>query len=114
MSCRSALTAHRLSTVSVPEAESTAMTWGHLGASEDGNVLQVGLPGVPKPGGLDSAQLDPPPQLVEDEGGQGLALHILRDDQQRPLGLNHALQYREQGLQPAASPCKSFLIQVTV
>ena len=44
MSCRLALTAHSLTPLSVPEAESTRpRNHGHLGASEDGHVLQVGL-----------------------------------------------------------------------
>ena len=38
---------------------------------------------------------------------KALALHTLCDDQQRPLGLDHALHHREQGLQPAASPGES-------
>ena len=47
-----------------------------------------------------SSDLEPCPQLVDDEGGQRLALHVLGDDQQRPLGLDNLLEDREQGLQP--------------
>ena len=69
----------------------------HLTACEDGNVLQVVLAAVAEAWGLDGAGLDTSAELVDDEGGEGLALHILSDDQQRPLALHHRLQHWKQG-----------------
>ena len=70
------------------------LKWGaHLAAGEDSNVLEVVLAAVAKAGGLDSAGLDARSQLVDDEGGQGLTLHILGNNEQGLLGLDHSLQY---------------------
>ncbi|MFG0283549.1 MAG: chaperonin GroEL, partial [Phycisphaerales bacterium JB039] len=46
-------------------------------AGEDGDVLHHGLAAVTEAGGLDSADLEHAAELVDHEGGEGLALDIL-------------------------------------
>src|SRR3546814_12739843 len=48
---------------------------------------------------LDRRNLQPPAQLVYDQGGEGLAFDILGDDEERTAGLNDGLKDREQRLQ---------------
>ena len=54
-----------------------------LAAGEDGDVLQHGLAALAEAGGLDGHALERAPDLVDDQGGQGLALDVLGDDHQR-------------------------------
>ena len=67
-----------------------------LAAGEDGDVLQHGLAAVAVAGGLDGADVEDAAQLVDHQRRQGLALDVLGDDQQRPLGLGDLLQQRDQ------------------
>ena len=54
-----------------------------LAAGEDGDVLQHGLAAVAEPGGLHRDGLERAADLVDDQRGQGLALDVLGDDDQR-------------------------------
>ncbi len=63
----------------------------HLGAGEDGHILQHGLAAVAEAGSLDGAGLEGATDVVEDQGRQGLAVNILGDDQQRLAGLHDEL-----------------------
>ena len=54
----------------------------HLAAGEDGDVLEHGLAAVAEARGLDGADLQGAAQLVDHQGGQGLALDVLGDDQE--------------------------------
>src|SRR5690606_14166371 len=71
----------------------------HLAAGQDGDVLQHGLAAVAEARSLDGRDLEAAAQAVDHERGQGFALDVLGDDQQRTLGLNDALQDRQDGLQ---------------
>jgi hypothetical protein len=55
----------------------------------------------PKPGRLDRTHLQGAAQLVHHQGGQGLALHVLGDDQQGLAHLGHLLQKGQQVLHVA-------------
>ena len=68
-------------------------------AGQDRNVLEHRLAAVAEAWRLHRGRLEPASQLVDDECGQSLALDLLGDDQQRPAGLNHALQQRQHRLQ---------------
>ena len=70
-----------------------------LAAGEDGDVLEHGLAAVAEAGGLDRGDLEPAAQLVDDEGGERLAFHVLGHDQQRLAGLHDRLQHRQHRLQ---------------
>jgi hypothetical protein len=54
-----------------------------LTAGEDGDVLEHRLAAVTEAGSLDGDRLEGATDLVDDQGGQGLALDVLGDDQQR-------------------------------
>jgi len=73
----------------------------YLASCEGGNVLQVRLAVVTKSRRLDGRQLDTAAQLVHYERCQGLRLHVLSNDQQRPLRLDHVFQDGQDGGQPA-------------
>src|SRR5712691_9596090 len=49
---------------------------------------------------LHRRDLEAAAQLVDDERGERLALHVLGDDEQRLAGLHHRLKQREELLQP--------------
>ena len=53
----------------------------------------------PKPGALTAHDVERAADLVDDERGQGLALDLLGDDQERLAALGHGLEEREQVLQ---------------
>lgn len=76
----------------------------HRAAGQHRQVLQIPLAVVAEAGRLHSAQLGAGPQLVDDEGGQHLALHVLRHDEQAVVGLQDLLQQRDDGRQPATQP----------
>ena len=59
---------------------------------------QHGLAAVAVAGRLDRRDLQRAAQLVHHQGGQGLALDVLGDDQQRRALLGHLLQQGEQVL----------------
>src|SRR3712207_1021659 len=65
---------------------------------EDGDVLEHGLATVTEAGGLDGDRLEGAADLVDDQGGQGLALDVLGDDDERLAALHDLLQNREQVL----------------
>ena len=54
-----------------------------LAAGEDGHVLEHRLAPLAEAGGLDGDRLERAADLVDDEGGEGLALDVLGDDHQR-------------------------------
>ena len=72
-----------------------------LAAGEDGHVGQHRLAALAEAGGLDGDRVERAADLVDDEGGQGLALDVLGDDQQRLAGLHDLLEHREQVLDRA-------------
>ena len=55
-----------------------------LAAGEDGHVLEHRLAALAEAGSLDGDALEGAPDLVDDQGGEGLALDVLGDDHQRP------------------------------
>ena len=63
-----------------------------LATGEDGDVGEHGLATVTEARGLDGDGLEGATDLVDDETGQGLALDVLGDDQQRLAGLHDLLQ----------------------
>src|SRR4029078_12056722 len=63
-----------------------------LAAREDGDVLQHSLAAVTEARRLDGDGLEGAAQLVDDDGGERLALDILGHDEQRPAGLDDLLQ----------------------
>src|ERR1700690_4269474 len=67
-----------------------------LAPREDRDVLEDRLAPVAKAGGLDGHDVERPADLVDDERGQGLALDLLRDDEERLAALGHRLEEREQ------------------
>src|ERR1700757_385803 len=71
-----------------------------LTAGEDRDVLEHGLAAVAEAGGFDGGNLESAAELVDDEGGERLALHVLGHDQQRLAGLDDRLEHGEHRLQP--------------
>ena len=69
-----------------------------LAAGEDRHVLEHRLAAVAEPGGLDGDGGERAAELVDHERGQGLALDVLGDDQQRLAGLHELLEHRQQVL----------------
>src|SRR5690606_21171799 len=69
-----------------------------LAAGQHGDVAEHGLAAVTEAGGLDGDRLEGPADLVHDQGRQGLALHVLGDDQQRLARLHDLLEDRQQVL----------------
>ena len=67
-----------------------------LATGEDGEVLQHGLAALAEAGGLDRDRLERAPDLVDDQGGEGLALDVLGDDHQRLGRLHDLLEHRQQ------------------
>ncbi|OPZ82387.1 MAG: hypothetical protein BWY77_00190 [bacterium ADurb.Bin431] len=70
-------------------------------AGEDGDVFEHGLAAIAETGGLDCGDAQGAAQLVDHQGGEGLALDILGDDQHRTAGLGHLLEDRQQILHGA-------------
>ena len=68
-----------------------------LAAGEDGDVLEHGLAALAEAGGLDGHRVERAADLVDDERGQGLALDVLGDDQQRLARLHDLLEHRDAG-----------------
>src|SRR4029450_195699 len=66
---------------------------------QDRDVLGHGLPTAPEAGPLDGGDLEPAAQLVDDQGGQRLALDLLSDDEQRPARRGPQLEQGQQRLQ---------------
>ncbi len=75
-----------------------ASSLDHAATGQDGDVLEHGLAAVAEAGRLHRGDLQGAAQLVDDQGGQGLALDVLGDDQQRTAHLRDLLQDRQQVL----------------
>ena len=69
-----------------------------LAAGQDGDVFEHGLAAVAVAGGLHRGATEGAAELVDDQGGQRLALDVLGDDQQRLAGLGDLLQDRDEVL----------------
>ena len=93
------LDAHRLGLAELVERDvlqlEAQVLADELAAGQDGDVAEHGLAAVAEARGLDGADLQNAAQLVDDQGRQRLALHILGDDQQRLAGLRDLLQQRQ-------------------
>src|SRR5699024_1346121 len=72
-----------------------------LAAGEDRDVGEHRLAAVTEARGLDGDGLESALELVDDEGGQRLALEVLGDDQQRPVRLHDLLEDGQQLLDVA-------------
>src|SRR6185312_7506197 len=70
----------------------------HLATGEDRDVGEHRLAAVTEARGLDGDRAEGAPDLVDDQGGQGLALDVLGDDDERLAPLHDLLQQREQVL----------------
>ena len=57
----------------------------HLGAGQDGDILQHGLAAVAKAGGFDGQDIEHAAQFVQHQGRQGFAVDVLGDDHQVAL-----------------------------
>src|SRR6185437_13672901 len=66
-----------------------------LSTGEDGDVTEHGLAAVAEAGGLDRDGPEQPAHLVDHQGGQGLAVDVLGDDQQGLAGLHDLVEQRE-------------------
>jgi hypothetical protein len=73
----------------------------HLAASQDGDVLEHGLPAVAEARGLHRDALERAADLVDDERRERLALDVLGDHDERPARLGDLLEDREQILHVA-------------
>src|SRR5262249_48681958 len=71
-----------------------------LAAGEDRDVLQHGLAAIAEARRLDGRDLEAAAQLVDDEGGERFAFHVLGDDDERLAGLHHGFEQRQELLQP--------------
>src|SRR4029453_10905866 len=69
-----------------------------LATGEDGDVGELCLAAVTEARSLDGYGLEGATDLVDDQGGQGLALDVFSDDQQRLVGLHDLLQDRDEFL----------------
>src|ERR1017187_5290936 len=67
-----------------------------LAAGQDGDVLQHGLAAIAEARSLDGRNLEAATQAVDDEGGEGFAFDVFRDDNQRLAGLHHGFEQRQQ------------------
>ena len=67
----------------------------HGAAGENGEVVEDGLPVVPKAGGLDSSDVDAALDPIQDEVGQRFALDVFCDDEQRAFLLDGVLEVFE-------------------
>src|SRR5665213_247682 len=67
-----------------------------LCTGEDGDVLEHGLAAVAEARRLHRDGVERAAQLVDDEGGKRLALHVLSDDQQRLAALDDLLEDGQQ------------------
>src|SRR5664280_2153385 len=70
-----------------------------LAAGENGDVFQHGLAAVAEARRLHGRHFQAAAQLVDHQGGDGFAFHVLGQDQQRLARLHHRFQQRQHGLQ---------------
>src|SRR5579862_3791752 len=73
----------------------------HLAAREDRDVLEHALTAIAEARRLDRDGLEGAAELVDDDRGKRLALDVLRDDQERPAGLDDLLEHRQEILDRA-------------
>ena len=66
-----------------------------LAAGQDGDVLQHFLAAVAEAGGFDAHAGERAAQLVEDDGGQRLALDVVGDDDELLARVQHGLEHRQ-------------------
>ena len=66
-----------------------------LAAGQDGDILQHFLAAVAEAGGLDAHAGERAAQLVEDDGGQRLALDVVGDDNELLARVEHGLEHRQ-------------------
>ena len=71
---------------------SSLMTVDDGAAGQGGDILQHLLAAVAEAGGLDAHHVQGAPQTVDDQGVQGLALHVLGNDHQLLAGLDQLFQ----------------------
>ncbi|KAI3480490.1 hypothetical protein L1887_57336 [Cichorium endivia] len=71
----------------------------HLGAREDAEIAEDALAVVAEAGRLDGRHLELATQLVEDAGGERLAVDVLGDDEQRAAELCGGLERRQNVLE---------------
>ena len=74
-------------------------------AGEDGDVFQHALAAVAEARGLDGDAGEGAAQLVDHQSGQGFALDVLSDDEQRFARLDDLLQHRQKVLDDPRSSC---------
>src|SRR5215467_8643756 len=72
-----------------------------LAARQDRDVLEHGLAAITEAGGLHRRAVERAAELVHHEGGQGLALHVLGDDEEGLARARHLLEQREHILHDA-------------
>ena len=72
---------------------SSEMSWR---AGQDGDVAEHGLAALTEAGRLHGDRLEQAADLVHDEGGESLALHVLGDDQQRLARLHDLLEHGDE------------------
>src|SRR5256885_1425519 len=77
----------------------TEVLANHLPAGEHSDVLEHGLAPIAKTRRLDGRHLEATPQLVDDERGQCLTLHLLGNDDERLGRLHNRLQEWQERLQ---------------
>src|SRR5947208_10149476 len=70
-----------------------------LTTGQNGDVLQHGLAAIAEARSLDGRDLEAATQTVDDEGSEGFAFDVFRDDDQRLAGLHHGFEQRQQLVQ---------------
>src|SRR5437763_6057234 len=70
-----------------------------LTTGQNRDVLQHGLATIAEARSLDGRDLETATQTVDDEGGEGFAFDVFRDDDQRLAGLHHGFEQRQQLVQ---------------
>jgi hypothetical protein len=68
-------------------------------AGQDRDVFQHGLAAVAEARGLHGSDLEAAAQLVHDEGREGFAFDVFRDDEQRTARLHDGFEHRQHRLQ---------------
>jgi hypothetical protein len=68
-------------------------------AGQDGDVFQHRLAAIAEARRLHGGDLQAATQLVDDEGGERLALDVLGDDHERLARLHHGLEQRQHRLE---------------
>ena len=74
----------------------TPLLADHLAAGDHGEVLEHRLAAITETRSLDGDGAEGAAQLVDHQGGEGLALDILGDHEQRAAGLHHPFEHRQQ------------------